>query len=180
MNRLPTTALILFLISFSITISQAQVSKGRWMLGGSAYINPDKYFSIQIRPTANYMISNKFAIGAIMNFGYANFEHEYSISSYFVPTARYYLGKSRTQPFLLAGFGFSQFSNIYKESNPDDYKYTKFSFYWGAGVGLSHFVNDNIALEAIAGYSNSSITIYRGLFFNLGFQVFLNQRKNEE
>lgn len=180
MQRILIFSLILFLVSISPTISQAQVSKGQWMVGGSAYINPDKYISIQIRPTASYMISNKFGVGAIMNLGYANFEHEYSISSYFVPTVRYYFGKSRTQPFLLAGFGFSQFLSVYKDSNPDDYRYSDFSFYGGGGLGLSHFVNDNIALEAIAGYSNSSITIYRGLFFNLGFQIFLTSRKNEE
>lgn len=178
MQRLLILSLILFLVSFSPTISQAQVSKGQWMVGGSAYINPDKYISIQIRPTGSYMFSNKFAIGAIMNLGYTNHEIGYSINSYFVPTLRYYFGKSRTQPFLLAGFGFSQYLSVYKDNS--EYNYSDFSFYGGGGLGLSHFVNENIALEAIAGYSNSPITIYRGIFFNLGFQIFLTPRKNEE
>jgi len=146
------------------------------MLGGSAYINPDRYIGIEIRPTASYMISNKFGIGSIINLGYANHENGYSISSYFVPTVRYYFGKSRTQPFLLAGCGFSQ----YLWNNSNDEKFNNYSFYWGGALGLSHFVNHNIALEAIAGYSNSSITIYRGLFFNLGFQIYITPRKNEE
>jgi len=178
MIKLLLPSLILFLVSFSLTISQAQVSKGQWMVGGYAYISPEKYINIQISPTASYMISNKFAIGAIMNLGFSNHENGYSINTYFIPTVRYYFGKSRTQPFLLAGFGFSQYLSVYKDSY--EYKFNEFSFYAGAGLGLSHFVNDNIGLEAIAGYSNSPITIYRGLFFNLGFQIFLNPRKHEE
>lgn len=178
MKKLTLQLLVLFFICLSASFSQAQVSKRQWMVGGSAYISPEKLINIQIKPTAYYLISNKFAVGAIINFGYANGENGYSLNSYFVPTVRYYFGKSRTQPFLLAGYGISQYLSVFNDNT--EYNHNNFSFYGGGGLGLSHFVNNNIALEAIAGYSNSPITIYSSWFFNLGFQIFLTPRKHEE
>ena len=164
----------IFLLNAVATHSYGQVAKGQWLLGGSGYIDPDKFFSISLRPTAAYMVHNRIAVGAMMDLSYTNQEQLHYISGYLIPTIRYYFGKSRTQPFLMAGFGVANGTLLGKTNLIENN--TEFSFYGGAGIGLSHQLNQNIALELIAGRSNSSITVYRGTFVTFGFQIFLNKR----
>lgn len=178
MKKLRRLLLILFFIIPFACISLAQVSKGQWMVGGYANISPDRYLSINISPTAGYLISNKIAVGAMFNIDYANSDIAHYISNYLIPTGRYYFGKTRTQLFIMAGFGMAHQTSVYKddahENNSD------FSYYGGGALGLSHFVNNNIALEVMVGYSNSPITRFRGIFVNFGLQIILNKKTYEE
>lgn len=177
MKNLLPQALILLSIGFSTTFIQAQVSKGQWMLGGYGYIDPDRFININISPTGGYMISENFAVGAILGIEFSNYEQGYAFSNYLVPTVRYYFGKSKTQPFLMAGFGLGHYARFNDYNNED---HSVVSYYGGAAIGLSHFINKNIALEVMAGYSNSPITKFRGTFINFGFQIFLNKKNHEE
>ncbi len=168
--------ILLLTTGFSTAFIQAQVSKGKWMLGGYGFINPDRYINIYISPTAGYMVSDNFAAGAMVNIEYTNSEHGYAFSYYMIPTARYYFGKSKTQPFIMAGFGIGYFSIFYDNDDFEDR--SEFSYYGGGALGLSHLINRNIALEVMAGYSNSPITKFRGTFVNFGFQIFLNKKNH--
>lgn len=178
MKKLSRIIVYMLLISTSTTLSFAQATKGQWMLGGSGYINPDRYISVSVTPTVAYMVSNKFAIGGMLALSYANTSDTHYLSSYLIPTVRYYFGMSRTQPFIMAGFGPAHGSRLYKDNNQENQ--SEFSFYGGGALGLSHFINDNIALEVMAGYSNSPITKFRGTFVNFGFQIFLSKKNHEE
>lgn len=178
MKKLSRIIVYMLLISTSNTLSFAQTTKGQWMLGGSGYISPDRYISVSVTPTAAYMVSNKFAIGGMLALSYANSSDTHYLSSYLIPTVRYYFGTSRTQPFIMAGFGPAHGARFYKDSNRENQ--SDFSFYGGGALGLSHFINENIALEVMAGYSNSPITKFRGTFVNFGFQIFLNKKSHEE
>ena len=178
MKKLPQYVLCLLIVSFSLTYSVAQVSKGQWMIGGYGYINPDRFININVSPTGGYMISDKIAIGAILNIEYANSKYAHYLSNYLIPTGRYYFGKSKTQPFILAGFGVAHGATIYKDNTRENN--SDFSYYGGGALGLSHLVNNNIAIEVMAGYSNSPSTKFAGTFVNFGFQIFLNKKNHEE
>jgi hypothetical protein len=178
MKNLPRIIIYTLLLSTSCTLSFAQATKGQWMLGGSAYINPNSYFEVSVTPTAAYMISNRFAIGGMLQLSYVNGSDYHFLSSYLIPTVRYYFGKSRTQPFIMAGFGPANGTALYKDNSEENY--SEFSFYGGAALGLSHLINNNIALEVMVGHSNSNITVFSGTFVNFGFQIFLNKKSHEE
>lgn len=177
MKKLLRIIVYMLLISTSTTLSFAQTTKGQWMLGGSGYIDPSRYININISPTGGYLISKNFAVGAILGIEFSNYEQGYAFSNYLVPTARYYFGKSKTQPFIMAGFGIGHYARFNDYNNEDR---SEVSYYGGAAIGLSHFINRNIALEVMAGYSNSPITKFRGTFVNFGFQIFLNKKSHEE
>ena len=178
MKKLLPLLLILFFITVSAFFSLAQVSKGQWMVGGYANITPARFININISPTAGYMISDKIAVGAMLSVEYANSDNAHYISNYLIPTGRYYFGKSRTQPFIMVGFGVAHQIGVYKDNLQENN--SDFSYYGGGALGLSHFVNNNIALEVLAGFSNSPITKFRGTFVNFGLQIFLNKKTNEE
>lgn len=166
------------LLNIVATYSYAQVAKGQWMVGGSAYINPERFIDVSVRPTAAYMISNKFAVGALLELTYSNGRNFHYFSGYLIPTVRYYFGNSRTQPFLMAGYGVANGTFIIKDIQGDNE--WEFSFYGGGALGLSHQLNRNIAIELMVGRSNSAITVYSGTFVHFGFQIFLNKKNHEE
>lgn len=178
MKTLAKIIVYILFISTSTTLAFAQTTRGQWMVGGSAYIDPSRYMYMNINPTAGYMISENFAVGTMLQIGFSNYDRGYSFNNYLVPTVRYYFGKSKTQPFLMAGFGIGQSSRFYSDDNYEDR--TEFSYYGGGALGVSHFINENIALEFMVGYSNSPITKFAGTFVNFGFQIFLNKKSHEE
>ena len=114
----------------------------------------------------------------MVNLGYIHTDYFSSFDGYLVPTMRYYFGSSKTQPFILIGYGFG--FGFFKTNGNDDELNENFKSYGGLAGGLSHFINRNIALELKVGYSDAPITIYRGLFMNFGFQIFLSPRQDEE
>ena len=159
-------------IPISSTLSLSQTAKGQLLIGGSMNISPQKNFVLDISPNSSYMISDHFALGALIGFNIKNYENHQSQNFSFLPIAKYYFGESQTQPFVLIGYGIGYFK-FYRNNDED---YSEFSEFGNIGIGLAHFVNQNIAVEIISGYGNAPIGHYNGIFLNVGFQIFINPK----
>jgi outer membrane protein len=89
------------------------------------------------------------------------------------PFARYYFTNSNVKPLLQVSVGYqTQKVTVGSISGTNDYA----SFFLGGGVAV--FINENVSLEPIMGYTNNDGT--GGFNFGLGFQVYLSKRQVEK
>ena len=156
------------------TTLHAQTEKGDWMVGGNIAISTatnNSEFAIQ--PMGGYFVANNFVIGAsvVLDFQKTG-DTKYSVVSA-GPFARYYINikNSNFKPFFHAEYDLGNqvtTTPIAKTNN------TTGKFLLGAGGAF--FINQNVALEAIAGYAHTKVQgspVENGFFFRLGFQVHL-------
>ncbi|MDN3705537.1 outer membrane beta-barrel protein [Myroides ceti] len=156
------------------------IQQGNWMIGGSlgslGYSFEGENFNINVTPRAGYFISDGIAIGLGVNAGLETVKDGDNIWNYGVmPFVRYYFpeGASSTGRF----FGQGEIGISGSNGGTSD---TSFAF--GIGAGYAHFISQNVALEAIAGYNYSksnasSAQAQNGLGFAVGFQIYLPGKK---
>src|SRR5690606_29794008 len=151
------------------------IQKGNWIVGGSigdlGYSFEGKTFQIGLAPTAGYFVTDGLAIGLQPALSLQTFKGEDNRWGYGIsPFVRYYLpqGSSASGRFFAHG-------NIgIAGSSPGSGADLDF----GANIGYAHFITDNVALEAMAGYNYSKATVegaqkHTGLGVSLGFQIYL-------
>lgn len=155
----------------SCSMVSAQTSKGLWMVGGNLGFNHyEDGTSFNITPNGGYLFTDHIGAGLLFNFSSRFSEYSNGYSTALIPYVRYYLGSGKTQPFFMASAGFANYR--YKgKGDFSDYNSSSWDFRWNAGVGVSHFLNQNAAIEGIVGY-NGSVTIH------FGFQIFLGTEKD--
>jgi len=172
----------------SIT-SNAQITKGNWMMGGDANLSSsttslsdnssssNKTFSYEISPDFGYFVFNKFAIGTKGSLNYSKSKDDNGFGVYksynLGPFVRYYFLKEEKQVniFLESAYNFDLDKNN---------KNTVFS----SKVGTAIFLNSSVAFEISLKYSVSkyisqsdliSDSTTKGLTFGLGFQIHLEK-----
>ena len=138
------------------------------MVGGNlGYNNDDNQNTVRIAPNGGYLFTDHIAAGLSLNLSgtFSDWISGYSTAA--APFVRYYFGSGKTQPVLLASAGYRYFYYDYKDY--PDYYDTAGVFHWNVGAGVSHFLNQNAAIEGILGYNES---------FNIsfGFQIFLGRQ----
>jgi uncharacterized protein YaiE (UPF0345 family) len=155
-------------------VANAQTDKGDWMVGGDMIINTtsgNSQFTLQ--PKAGYFFANNFAAGAEFLLGFAKSDQTKSSAVGVGPFARYYFNISNDhfKPLVEGSFGVQTQTD--KGPNYKD-SYTVSNFFVGGGA--AYFINNNVALEALAGYNNSKVEntpASGGFKFRIGFQVHL-------
>lgn len=170
--------LAIFLSGIFIT-ANAQTDKGDWMVGGRIDINTgDNSTHIGISPNGAYFILKNVGVG-----GNLMIDHNKSGSNKVTdigigPFARYYFGSAKARPLVQAGFSFLSskvkgptFSSTNTGSN----------IFLGGGVAV--FINDNVTIEIITGYSNTKYKGFEssgGFRLGIGFQVYLSRRQVDD
>lgn len=182
----------------------AQPEKKDWMVGGagnlSSHNNIYARVYVDLNPNVAYLVNNKLALGLGLNYssyfyrdGLSNKIFANDINTELNTLARYYFGKNRLRVPITAKVG----GGSYWESRENLYGYTQIRqsllVSFESGIGIAYFINNNISIE-FTGYlkyiSNKMIfnisrprdfsimnEMYPG--FNIGFQIFLRKKKEE-
>ena len=163
----------------------AQTEKGAKMLGGHASARFNDGFGVNLNPNLGYFVTDDFAVGSGISLGYSNWgENRYrSVSEGLHPFVRYYFGQpANTRVFAHARGGMIWYQA--KGGFPDDpnkkHNYTQ-SFLAG-GLGLVHFITEQVGLEALLMYGTGQIAsgLRNGSFsINFGIQVHLPRSSNK-
>lgn len=155
--------------------AQAQVEKGDWLVGGSININTSSNTTVSITPSAGYFFLNRFAAGGIFNVSYEKTSDLKSTIIGIGPFARYYFGKGNLKPFLASELLFGSTKYQY----PGENSFTRNGHNFFLGGGLAAFVNEHVAIETQAGYTNTKYSgnpSDNGLAIRIGFQIYLAPR----
>ena len=185
MKTLKTIAIAFLFFTIS---ANAQITKGNWMVGGSANFNSTSYEStsnggsssegkgigVTIYPTFGYFIADKLALGLSPSFGYSKTEGGNAYTSYGAgPFVRYYLLKPEKMINVLTHIGYSYGTdNSNSTSNILNFK-----------AGPAIFLNSSVALELTLSYnisqltSDSSSATYKSFNIGFGFQIHLEKEK---
>ena len=163
--------------------ANAQLERGNVIIGADLAnfnfgLNKGSFTTIDITPTAQWLIRNNVAIGAYLNFGIVTSD-DFTATSYGIgPIGRYYIIDQNVNMlkhgnwFLEANAGF-QGENI-KDGNSTN------GLGIGFGPGYAYFITHNIALESLlkfdlnVGFGNTTTT--SNLNLSLGFQIYLPGR----
>jgi hypothetical protein len=181
-----TLKLICLALLFTTTVLQAQITKGNWMVGGTANYNNNSFESssngvtskskgsgLIVSPTIGYFPANNFACGLSVNFGLSMPERGDNVTSYGIgPFARYYFLKPEKTVNLLAQVDYS-----YSITPSSDSKSSNLGFkagpvvYFNSSVGLEFTVNYFISRGSSPGFETTN----KGLNVGFGFQIHLEK-----
>jgi outer membrane protein with beta-barrel domain len=163
---------------FCALIINAQTNTGDWMIGGNLRINTTKSNNeFTFQPMGGYFFAKGFAAGAEVKLSFAKFGDEKSNTYGIGPFARYYfnLHNSSFKPLVHASF---TTETVTTKSLGTKFRNTVSSLF--LGLGGAYFINENVALEAVAGYNRSKYEnrdSEGGFAFRFGFQVHLLGRQ---
>ena len=159
--------------------TQAQTEKGDWLVGGNMTINTtsgNSQFTLQ--PSAGYFFAHNFAAGAEFLLSFGKFGDEKTSTVGIGPFARYYfdLKEGHFKPFVHTSVDFASQTTKIPDGGGTTIKTSNTITSFFIGAGGAFFINDNVALEVLAGYNNSKVqsqTGQGGFLFRVGFQVHL-------
>ena len=165
----------LFVFIVMSCAASAQTEMGNWLVGGNIELNTsenDTRFAIS--PSAGYFFAKNFAVGGIFEFSSSKVVEDKITIFGIGPFTRLYFGAKDVRPFLHGQY--SYISTKYKDLLESD-TYNGGNFFLAGG--LAAFINENVALEGLAGYSRSKFRhtgaeATGGFRFKLGFQVYLS------
>lgn len=179
--RVLTVALL-----FAGTVSQAQITKGNWMMGGSGNFVTSSYKSttntgssiegkssgVNLSPTFGYFVADKLVLGISPGFSYSKTDGGNDQTSYGAgPFIRYYLLSTEKRLNIL-----THASYYYGTGNTDT---TANSFNFKAGPAI--FLNSSVALEFTLNYDINQIkftsdkSTFRSFSVGVGFQIHLEK-----
>jgi hypothetical protein len=181
------TILLIIAACFIIKNANSQITKGNWLVGGSASFSSLKSSStatiqfkqtnFQISPLVGYFVKDKFAIGLKPSLTYgsntiANTNTIISIG----PFVRYYFLKPENIFNLFTEGSYAYGSNTGKGQGTGQKSNT---FSLSAGPVL--YFNSSVGLEFIIGYSTTKVVGFSGtnneIRFGIGFQIHLEKDK---
>lgn len=191
-------------------ISRAQTEKGGLLLGGNIALNSSKIdragpsdsdiFTFNIDPRFSYFVIDRLAVGIQIPMNWRKSDTggvTSESSSYLVgPSLRYYLSLSEKItlfPELTYAYGLTSISNLFFDNNSATLRTTKYDGTLSqlkVGAGINYFLNSNIGIESVVGYSLSSYdyevdydsiapidndNVQSDLFLAIGFQIFFRK-----
>lgn len=187
---------IFCLIVASYFTANSQINKGYWLLGGggefysytsrytsTAYNSDAKYNKIDLSSNIGYFIKDRLAIG--MRPAFSSYKGETipggirtNIQRFWIgPFSRYYLLKTGKQVNLLTDISYQ-----YGILNSDDPGKLNQLNQFSAMVGPVVYLNNNIGIEFLLGYSSSmeewegiQKETNKGLQIKIGFQIHLKK-----
>lgn len=176
------------LVLFTIT-SNAQITKGNWMVGGTGNISSyeskfqnngnevtNKGIGINLSPNIGYFFANKFVAGTSFSVGYTKPKGSNSSFGYgFGPFVRYYFLKEDKQINF-----FAQANYIFEETKSGNNKSESNGY--GFKTGPVIFFNSSVGIEITLDYNSSKLTpngsessTYNNFQIGLGFQIHLEK-----
>lgn len=176
-----TSALLLLIITASLSFAQNPLKRGVYTIGGSASFMKsnykfdnieDKFTYITIAPTFGYFVTNNIMINGRLGFSY--YESESTMGSgptykgysrYYIigVGARYYFNAETIVPFL----GIN--ANYTKQFNPEsDGRIVSFL------GGINYFLSKEVTLEPFVSYEFSSTSLSRYKKTTLSFGIGVN------
>jgi hypothetical protein len=177
---------------FTFSNTNAQITKGNWMMGGNGSFSYSKYESkntsstsgttinniktgsyyILLEPNIGYFIKDKFALGLKM-----------SCTNYFDESLPFKLSNSSTaiNPYVRYYFlKVDKNYNLFVE--PSYYVYSNNNLSDANGYGLKSgfvfFLNSSVGIEPTLSYVHSENEKFKGnrLLFGIGFQIHLEKK----
>jgi hypothetical protein len=165
-------------LSAIITAINAQTEKGDWLVGGRIDLNTSNNNThIGFSPNGGYFIINNLAIGGNLMIDYSKSGNGKVTDLGFGPFARYYFTRAMARPLLQASVDY-----ISRQIKNPASSTTNNGVNLFLGGGLAVFINQNVAIEILAGYSNNKykgIDGSSGFSLGIGFQVYLNKGQVE-
>ena len=170
-------ASIIALIIFNTV--NAQTEKGDWIIGGRVDLNTgENSTQVRFNPGAGYFVINNLALGGNFAIEYAKSGDVKATNFGLGPFARYYFGRSNARPLLHTAFNY-----ISSKVKGPSTSITNNGINFLAAGGVAVFINQNVAVEILAGYSHTKYEDFDGSGgFNLGigFQVYLSKKQVED
>jgi hypothetical protein len=166
-------AYLLLLFSIVAIISHAQLTKGSWLIGGSASFESTKYTGdddntttlVQVMPGAGYFFMDKLAGGLRTSLAYKSNDGDSFRDLGIGPFARYYFlpAVKTTNVFAEAHFlvGSEKYKNFDAESK------TRF----GVAAGPAFFLNKHIAVEAMLYWQSLKHAGDEGRYNSVGLSI---------
>ena len=180
---------LIFLITFFTTITNAQITKGNWMVGGDGYYSNSSFesktksnivtsnsgsYDAAIRPNIGYFFADKLVIGLSTVTGISKTNgNSTAVFSYGGGAfARYYLLKTDKTINILTDISYQYYLN----SQTDD-KASVFVLKGGPVI----FLNSSVALELTLNYGLTNLnstfgtTTVNNYDFRIGLQIHLEK-----
>lgn len=163
-------------------VSGEAVREGNWIVGATiADIGMNfksDFFTLNINPRAGYFLSDNAAIGTEVQLGLDIYDGGETFRYGLTPFVRYYFPEGAAPTHRWFGEALAGIAGSSEEDSEGD---KVFSAVLGLRAGYAHFVAQNVALEAILGYTRTSADISvgqgsSGLNLALGLQVYLPGR----
>ncbi|WP_299821739.1 hypothetical protein [uncultured Pontibacter sp.] len=163
-------------------VASDAVREGNWIIGASiADIGMNfksDFFTLNLNPRAGYFISDNAAIGTEVQLGLDIYDGGETFRYGLTPFVRYYFPEGAAPTHRWFGEAVAGIGGSSEEDSDGD---AVFSGVFGLRAGYAHFVAQNVALEAILGYTRTSADISvgngaSGLNLALGLQVYLPAR----
>lgn len=168
---------------FSLTLIfytvNAQTEQGDWIIGGRVDLNTgENSTQIRFNPGAGFFVINNLAVGGNFIIDYAKAGDLKTTDFGLGPFARYYFSRSNAKPLLHTAFNYISS----KAEGPNtSITNTGINFLVAGGVAL--FINENVAVEILAGYSRTKFKDFKGsggFSLGIGFQVYLSKRQVDD
>lgn len=175
MKRILTT----ILWTAVIYSANAQTEKGDWLVGGRVDLNTgENSTQIRFNPNAGYFVIDNLAMGGNFAIDYAKSGDVKATDFGLGPFARYYFTKSNAKPLIHTAFNY--ISSKVKGPNTS---ITNNGFNFLAAGGVALFMNQNVSLEILAGYSHTKYKDFDGsggFSLGIGFQVYLTKKQVDD
>ena len=175
MKRILTT----ILWTAVIYSANAQTEKGDWLVGGRVDLNTgENSTQIRFNPNAGYFVIDNLAVGGNFAIDYAKSGDVKATDFGLGPFARYYFTKSNAKPLIHTAFNY--ISSKVKGPNTS---ITNNGFNFLAAGGVALFMNQNVSLEILAGYSHTKYKDFDGsggFSLGIGFQVYLTKKQVDD
>jgi hypothetical protein len=154
----------------------SQTEQGAWLIGGNFNLNTsDNSTSLGINPTAGYFVINNLAVGGTIMLLYDKLGENKTTTFGIGPLMRYYVGGKSVKPFVDGELTFiSQKLKVPATTNTEN------GVNYFLGLGLALFLNQNVALEILAGYDHTKLKDRDGdggFAMRAGFQVYLHPNR---
>ena len=163
----------IFLIFIFYTVS-GQTEKGDWLVGGRVDLNTGENSThIGFSPSAGFFVIDKLAVGGNVSLNYSKTGENKITSLGIGPFVRYYFTDAKARPLLHGAFNY-----LSSKVKTPQVSTTNNGVNFLIAAGLALFINDNVAIEPLAGYSYSKFEDFDGsggFNFGIGFQVYLRK-----
>jgi hypothetical protein len=182
LNKMKTIKTLFFATLLFTLTTNAQITKGNWMVGGSAYFNSynakngkgeeiQKGTSVNLQPNIGYFFYNNFAGGLSAGYGISKTNNDASNSGFSVgPFLRYYFLKPEKRVNLLAEVDYYYGKNFDRRD---------FSTSYGLKAGPVIYFNSSVGLELLAKYDHnyysSGADTTNNFQIGLGLQIHLEK-----
>ena len=168
----------LILCTFLSLTALAQTEQGTKLVGGNASIRFNDPFTINLSPDFGIFVANHIAVGGMAQVYYISTDNGHTTALGLSPFFRYYFGKDNpTRFFAQVNTGLTHYWYS-SDFGGREYKSSYNSTNVGLGLGLVHFLTEQVGLEAVLAYnynaySNSSNSNAGAVTLNVGFQIYL-------